>query len=196
MNALIVLLAVLGLGAVGWFTARARARLLYDTGTPVKATPSYHAIHAGLWIILPALALWFVWSAISPNLVISSVLQHPAAQQLPVSEFERQAIIGEAWNLVANPDAGVFNPLARELAGPLAEAQSRYAMIGIVLTLIVMFAGGAYGFTRIQSDFPARTRVERLDTSPVGRDADRTRYIVAGSFGVPAIHDAASPILD
>lgn len=42
----------------------------------------------------------------------------------------------------------------------------------------------------------ARARVERLNAPPVGRDADRTRNIVAGSFGIPAIHNAASPIFD
>jgi phosphate transport system permease protein len=161
MNSLVILLAVLGLGAIGWFSARARARLLYSGIGTVRATPSYHGLHAALWIIVPAMLVWLVWSAIAPGLVISSVLGEPVAAQLPASDFERQAILGEARNLAANPDAGVFNPMARELAEPIRDAQNRYSLIGAVLTFIALLAGGGYAFTRVRAQFPARTRVER-----------------------------------
>ena len=161
MISVIVFLAIAGLGLVGWITARARARILYAGGAAVKATPGYHGLHMALWIIGPALAIWLAWSAIAPERVISAVLGQPVADTLPAPGFERQSILGEAWNLAANPDAGVFNPQAVELAGPMREARTRFNIIGIVLTLIAMFAGGAYGFTRIRAEFPARTRIER-----------------------------------
>ena len=120
MNSLVVLLAVLGLGVIGWFSARARARLLFDGRAQVRATPSYHGIHTALWVILPALVLWVAWSAIVPDLVMSSVMGSPIAERLPASQFEREAILGEAWRLASDPGAGVFNPMARELAGPIS----------------------------------------------------------------------------
>jgi phosphate transport system permease protein len=161
MTPVLVLLAIAGLGLIGWTSARARARLLYVGSAAVKSTPSYHGLHALLWIVLPALIVWLAWSAISPGFVLSSVMDSPLAAKLPASDFERQAIFAEARSLAANPDAGVFNPLASELAEPIREAQSRYGLIGAVLALVALFAGGAYAFTRIRADFPARTRVER-----------------------------------
>jgi hypothetical protein len=38
--------------------------------------------------------------------------------------------------------------------------------------------------------------IERLDPTPVGGNTDRTRNVVAGTFGVPAVHCTTSPIFD
>lgn len=161
MISLVVILAILGLGLAGWFTARARAQLLYTGRGSLAATPGYHGWHMALWIIVPALAAWALWSAISPHLIQSAVTSLPIAAKLPELEIERQAVLAEAWMLASNPDAGFFYPLSAELAEPIREAQTRYGLIGLALVCIVAFAGGAYGFTRIRSGFPARTRVER-----------------------------------
>src|SRR3546814_2412528 len=64
--------------------------------------------------------------------------------------------------LAKNPQTAVFNPLARTFAPLYAQAQGRYDSAGVVLALILAFAGGAYAFTRVRPDFRARTRVERL----------------------------------
>ena len=161
MTSVLVLLAIAGLGLIGWTTARARARLLYAGSASVRATPTYHGLHAALWIVLPALFVWLVWSAISPDLVMSSVMDSALTAKLPASDFEREAILAEVRSLADNPDAGVFNALARELAEPIRAANSRFAMVGALLVLIALFAGGAYAVTRIRAGFPARTRVER-----------------------------------
>jgi phosphate transport system permease protein len=161
MIAQVVLPAILALGLVGWFAARSRARLLYSGRGSLHSMPSYHGWHAALWIVVPALIAWALWSAVMPGLVDSAVLAQPAAAKLPAFEMERHAILAEAWTLARNPAAAAFNPLASELAGPLRAALSRYSLIGGALALIVAFAGGAYGFTRIRAAFPARTRMER-----------------------------------
>ncbi|MEZ5743962.1 MAG: phosphate ABC transporter permease subunit PstC [Sphingomonadaceae bacterium] len=156
----IVLLTILGLGLVGWITARARARLLYTGRGSMHSMPGYHGWHLALWIVIPALLAWFVWSAVSPGLVESAVLSDPAAASLPDFDMERQAILAEARTLANDPSAIAFNPQAEQLAGPYGEAQTHYALIGVALTVLLGFVGGAYGFTRIREDFPARTRVE------------------------------------
>ncbi len=161
MISLVVILAILGLGLAGWFAARAKARLLYTGRGSLHSVPSYHGWHLALWIIVPALLAWFAWSAVSPGLVESAVLSDPAAAKLPAIAMERHAILAEARSLAANPDAGVFNPLARELAEPMAAAQGRFALFGSAIVILFAFVGGAYGFTRVRAGFPARTRVER-----------------------------------
>jgi phosphate transport system permease protein len=157
----IVLLAILGLGLAGWFTARARARLLYTGRGSLRSMPNYHGWHMALWIVAPALLAFGVWSAISPGLVQQAVLADPAAQALPAMAMERQAILAEARALANAPGAKAFHPLAEQLAGRFGAAENHYGLIGALLAAIAAFAGGAYGFTRVRGAFPARNRVER-----------------------------------
>ncbi|KHK90648.1 phosphate ABC transporter permease subunit PstC [Novosphingobium malaysiense] len=156
-----VFLAVIGLGLVGWFAARARARLLYTGRGSMHSMPNYHGWHMALWIIVPALIAWAAWSAIMPGLVDSVVMADPAAASLPPDAMHRDAIMAEARTLAANPNAPVFNAEAQTIAEPLRAAQTRYGLIGALIIAIVAFAGGAFGFTRIRPDFRARTHVER-----------------------------------
>ncbi|GGN50882.1 phosphate transport system permease protein [Novosphingobium indicum] len=156
-----VLLAVIGLGLVGWFAARGRARLLYSGRGSMHSMPNYHGWHMALWIIVPALIAWTAWSAIMPGLVDGVVMADPAAASLPADAMHRNAIMAEARTLAANPDAAAFNPEARTIAEPLRAATTRYGLIGALIIGIVAFAGGAFGFTRIRPDFRARTHVER-----------------------------------
>ena len=162
MISTIVLFTVLGLGLVGWFAARARAQSLYSGRGSLHSMPAYHGWHLALWIVVPALIAWSVWDAISPGLIQSAVLTGPLAEKLPIFDVERQSVIAEAWNLANNPSAIAFNPLAAEFAEPLRAAQTRFGMIGAALVAIFAFAGGAWGFTRIRSTFPARTLIERV----------------------------------
>ena len=156
-----VLLAVIGLGLVGWFAARARARLLYTGRGSMHSMPGYHGWHMALWIIGPALAAWAVWSVVSPGLVETVVLADPAAASLPAKGMERNAILSEARTLARNPGAIAFNPMAEQLVGPFREAQRHFTVIGALLAGMFALTGGAYSYTRIRAGFPARTRVER-----------------------------------
>ena len=154
MITLIVLLAIIGLGVAGWFSARGRARLLYTGRGSLAAMPGYHGWHMALWVIVPAILAWIVWAAISPDLVMSAVMGFPAAENLPASPIDRAAVIADAWNLAGNPDAGVFNPLAAQLAEPIRDARERYAAFGAILVAIMAFCwrclwlfAGACGFS-------------------------------------------------
>ncbi|SFG15290.1 phosphate ABC transporter membrane protein 1, PhoT family [Novosphingobium sp. CF614] len=156
-----VLLVVLGLGLVGWFAARARARLLYAGRGSMHSMPGYHGWHMALWVLVPALLAWTAWSAIMPGLVEGVVMADPAAADLPADEMHRAAILAEASTLAADPSATAFDRQSQALAEPMRAAQTRFAAIGALLVLIIALAGGGYGFTRVRAGFPARTHVER-----------------------------------
>ncbi|MCK9543055.1 MAG: phosphate ABC transporter permease subunit PstC [Novosphingobium sp.] len=162
MMSAITFLAIIGLAAAGWFTARARARALYSGRGSLHSMPSWHAWHLALWVAIPALIAFAVWASISPALVHQAVLADPAASALPASDMERAAILAEARLLAGNPAGPAFHDLSRALAGPMAAAQGRFGLIGALIALVVAFAGGAYGYTRVKAAFPARTRMERL----------------------------------
>lgn len=162
MNFYLLLLLVLGLGLIGWLTARARAAR-FDRGgrKRLHSLPSQHGWYVAIWAIVPALLFLGVWHMVSPTLVNEAVMQNPAAAQLPAFDFERQAILSEARRVAAHPGVGAFEPLAEVLAPTVAAAETRYAWIGTALTILIAFAFGAFAFTRTNATFQARTRVER-----------------------------------
>ena len=156
-------LVILGLGAVAWFAARAKAASFAPAGgRRPHSLPGYHGWYVALAAVLPALLFVAIWSAVSPGLVTQQVLDHPAAQSLSTSEFERGAVLGEASALAEGQLAAAFNPEAEALVGPYRTAKAYYGSIGLALAVILAFAGGAWAFLQLRPDFRARTRVERI----------------------------------
>jgi len=158
-----VLFAVIGLGVIAWAISRAKAAQFAPTRGKLRlALPQHHGFYVAIWTIFPALIALWIWSGVAPALVDQTVMAHPLAQQLPAFDLQRQAILGEAYSIAANPNAFATDALARDLAPVIAEAQKRYGLIGGLIALVIAFAGGGYAFTRIRATFPARERVERL----------------------------------
>jgi len=161
--AIFVLLAI-GLGLVGWLAARSRAWAFTSSGegrSRLHSLPSYHGWYVALWAFIPAIAFVTVWNVVSPQLVVQSMLADPAAAQLPTFGITRDTIIAEALSVAHGNAQGVFNPLAAPLVEPASAAVRYYGIIGIMVTLLVGFAGGVFAFLRLKPDFTARTRVER-----------------------------------
>jgi phosphate transport system permease protein len=113
-----------------------------------------------IWIILPALLGWAVWSAVSPSLITAAVMASPEAANLPAAGMERDSILSEAYNLALNPGTAAFNPLAETFSSVARAAITRFNWIGTILVVLLAFCGGGFAYTRIKAQFPARTKVE------------------------------------
>lgn len=163
MSPAILFLLALGLGLAGWLAARARAWSFRSTepGVRMAARPTYHAWYVALWIALPMLLFGVIWTILAPNLVNQAVLASPAAADLPAFGFQRDTILSEARNVASGASSAVFNSEAQALVEPFREAMTRYAWIGIAVSLVLAFVGGAWSFLKLKPDFRARTRVER-----------------------------------
>jgi len=162
VSALALTFLILGLGVVGWIIARARARGFATTPVRPHSRPNYHGWYVALWAVAPALIFVAIWGNVTPGLVTQAVLDSPVAAQLPPPGMQRGAILSEMRGIATGRiDAG-FNPISTELAPIYESAQQKYAIVGAVLAMILVFAGGAYAFTRLRPDFRARTRVERV----------------------------------
>ena len=163
MSPATLFLLAFGLGLVGWLAARSRAWAFRRAlpGGRIHSLPNFHAWYVALWVAVPALAFAIAWSSISPALVTQSVLADPAAQALPSFGFERESLLNEARAVATGAAQAVFSTEAQALVAPFRTAITRYDTIGLVVTLIVAFAGGAFAFLRLKPDFTARTRVER-----------------------------------
>jgi phosphate transport system permease protein len=163
MSPTILLLLALGLGLAGWLAARARAwSFRKDEGTSLASLPSYHGWYVALWIVVPMVVFIALWSVISPILVNQSVLATPAGLALPEFDFQRQTMLSEARAVATGNAIGVFNEQANTLVEPFRTAIARYSAIGIAVSLLIAFLGGAWSFLRIKPDFTARNRVERM----------------------------------
>ena len=158
-----VVLLVLGLALVAWLTGRARAtQRAIALPRPAHSRAHYHGWYVALWTALPALAFLALWSILSPALVTQAVLADPVASSLPSDAFMRGAILGEARGLATGAITQGFNNQSAALVEPYRAALARFSTIGVVLALILAFAGGAFAYSRLQADFRARTRVERI----------------------------------
>ncbi|MEO0907832.1 MAG: phosphate ABC transporter permease subunit PstC [Pseudomonadota bacterium] len=156
------LLLVLGLALAGWLAARSRAWSLRASAEGRLASlPVYHGWYVALWVFVPTILFVFVWDALSPGLVLQSVLSHPAAEGLPQFENARIEALREA-RAVANGDiATTQNSAAFPLITPFSDAIAHYRTIGLVLTVIIAGAAGAWSYLRVKPDFGARSRVEK-----------------------------------
>ncbi|HWJ69650.1 MAG TPA: phosphate ABC transporter permease subunit PstC [Sphingobium sp.] len=164
MSGAMALFVVVALGAIGWIVARARAtRMQAEAGRlATNSLPSQHGWYVALWTALPALVFLTIWANVTPALVLDSVLASPAAQTLPADGFTRSAILGEARALASGARSAAFNPLSTTLVEPFRAATLRYGGMGALLAVILAFAGGVYGLSRVRPAFTARNRVERL----------------------------------
>jgi phosphate transport system permease protein len=165
VTAPVLVLLVFGLGLIAWLAGRARAwtfrRSAQGKGA-VHSLPNYHGWFAALCAVVPAILFVAVWSAITPQLAMQTVLASPAVSALPAMDMERSAILNEAMSVARGQGGSVFNPLAQQLVAPLHEALAYYGTLGAVIAVALGLVGGAFGLLRLRPGFMARTQVERV----------------------------------
>ncbi len=162
MSPAFLILLALGLGLLGFLAGRARAwTFLRDPAKPrVMARPNYHAWYVALWVGIPLAVFALVWGALSPTLVLQSVLADPAAQNLPAFGFQRDNMIAEARAVAVGSANDVFNQQARALVEPFRRAIGFYTAIGFALAAAIGIVCGIWSYTRLKPSFRARTKVE------------------------------------
>ena len=180
MSPAILILLAIGLGLAGWLAARSRAWAFQRASRQrLHSLPGYHGWYVALWAAVPALLFAVVWSTIAPQLVIGSVLTDSAAATLPPFGMQRDSVLSEALAVAQGRAAGVFDQGAAALVEPFRSAQRLFGGIGVVATLLLGFAGGAFGFLRLRPDFTARTRVERAVMAVLLSSSSRSSSSIA-----------------
>ena len=163
MSGSAILFLIAGLALVAWLTGRAKAtRAQTTSGQRPHSRPQYHGLYVALWTVIPAVLFYAFWSALSPSLISQAVLADPAAASLPAEPFVRSAILAEAQGVARGTIAQGFNPQSAALVEPFRAAIKQYTIIGVLVTLILAFAGGFFAFTRVRPDFRARNKVELI----------------------------------
>ncbi|WP_343519490.1 phosphate ABC transporter permease subunit PstC [Sphingomonas sp.] len=161
MNPYVLLFLVAGLGVIGWLTGRARAaRFGAASKHRLHSLPGQHGLYVAMWTVIPALIFVIAWSVLTPSLATDAVLKAPQASALPMFGYERDAILNEVRARAAGGNYG-FYPLAEQLAPAYLQASRFYGWLGTGIAILLAFAGGAFAYTRVKTEFRARTRVER-----------------------------------
>lgn len=164
MSLSLLILLTIGLALAGWLAGRARAWSFRAAagGARLASLPSYHGWYVALWIAVPLILFVALWSAISPTLVQQAVLADPAAADLPATDFQRSAILSQAYAVATGAAVTTVSPDAAAFVEPFRAAIARFRLIGILATVGIAIAAGAWAFLRLRPDFAARTRVERI----------------------------------
>ncbi|MEO5774717.1 MAG: phosphate ABC transporter permease subunit PstC [Sphingomicrobium sp.] len=155
------LAAVLLIAAVAALFGFRRARALRTGGARLHSLPIYHASHAALWVLLPALLFLAVWTPVQNSLVDQAVLSSPEGKALPSFDMQREAILDEAREIANGDREAGFNPQSSALAPRFRQAESRYATAGAAVALLLAFGAAAFALRRTAPQFRARTSVER-----------------------------------
>src|SRR3546814_12338948 len=102
---------ILGLGLIGWLSARARAMAFRRGGVRrFSALPGHYGWYVALWAVIPALVFLLVSASVSPALVTDQVLPVPAAQALPQFDFARASILSPPPHTPRSSLALLFPP--------------------------------------------------------------------------------------
>jgi phosphate transport system permease protein len=145
--------------AAGWLGFD-RARRFRTAGR-LHSLPSYHGTYIALWAAIPALLLLAAWAPMQSRLVDQAVLASPEGRVLPSVEMQRDSILSEAHEIASGEREQGFNPESSTLAPRIAKAQSRFALMGGAVALLVALAGAFLAARRSTLQFRARTGVER-----------------------------------
>jgi phosphate transport system permease protein len=93
---------------------------------------------------------------------MQTVLADPAAQNLPAFGLQRDTMLAEARAVASGAAADVFNQSAQGLVEPFRKALRFYDTMGLVLVAAIAIICGMWSYTRLNPQFHARNRVERM----------------------------------
>ncbi len=156
----LALLAILIVALAAGWAGFARAGRLRTTSR-LHSLPVYHGAYVALWAAIPALLLIAAWAPMQSRLVDQAVLSSPEGRALPSFEMQRDSILSEAREIASGEREQGFNPESSQLAPRIRAEQSRYALIGGAVAIVVALIAAGMALRQGSALFRARTGVER-----------------------------------
>ncbi|HUP67661.1 MAG TPA: phosphate ABC transporter permease subunit PstC [Sphingomicrobium sp.] len=145
--------------AVGW-QGFGRARRLRTAGR-LHSLPVYHGAYAALWAAIPALLILALWAPVQSRLVDQAVLSSPEGKALPAFDMQRESILSEAADIAHGRIQQGFNPQSSALAPLIRSEESRLAILGGGVAILVALVAAGLALRRSAPQFRARASVER-----------------------------------
>ena len=145
-----------------------RGRSVALVGGPRKASslhslPGYYGYFAAIWCLLPALAVFLLWTLTEPRVIVALIVEGLPEAFQAMSAGELDLLVNNIQNL-ASGDAisGEIDATLSDAATRFNEYKARSRQMLATLTLGLAGLGGAIAWRRIRPDLRARNRVEQI----------------------------------
>jgi len=164
MQVSVILIALLGLMAVGYHFGRQRALGSVGGGAGIRqlhSLPSYYGTYVVLWGALPALLVLFLWGAFQEGMLIDIVVSELPENLRNLPEAQLGLVINDIQNLASgNITSGEPSPEIQAAADRLAGLTGASATAkGVFVLLLATFASWL-AWRSIAPKMRARNRVE------------------------------------
>ncbi|MEM9171736.1 MAG: phosphate ABC transporter permease subunit PstC [Pseudomonadota bacterium] len=161
MQPLTLLIIALLAGAALYAAGTMRAVSLAPRRSALASLPSYYGAYSFLWVVIPVLAVLFIWSLMSARIIDLQMQQSLPAQVVEAAAGNSSLALNEIRNIASGAIQSsdeTLNQLAQRYID--LEQQSRRILSGGALAL--MLIGAVIAMRRISPEFGARQRVERF----------------------------------
>jgi phosphate transport system permease protein len=161
------LILLLGFMAIAAFYF-GRGRSLSLVGGPghglaLHSLPGYYGYYVAIWVVLPALALLFVWVLLEPKLIVALVVNGLPETYRNLPGGELNLLVNNIQNLAAGDVISVaVDDLLQDAAAQFNSYAAKSRQILAVLALGIAGLGGVHAWRLIDPDMRARNRVERV----------------------------------
>ena len=132
-------------------------------GPSLHSLPGYYGYYVAIWVVLPALALMFLWAIVEPRLIVALVINGLPESYQGLAEGELNLLVNNIRNLAAGDVVSVqVDETLRAAADRLLVYQEKGRQVLALLALGLAGLGGATAWRRIRPELRARNRVERV----------------------------------
>ncbi len=160
-----IIIAVIGLGLVGYFIGRGRAVAVVGGNLRrLHSLPNYHGFYVALWCGLPALILSMAWLAAQPAIITqATIAAMPAERVAPLDDNQLSLLLSEVRQAANYADLSQVGDEAVRIGAETYRAWNATANVGVLAGAIALaLLGIGFAHRRISPDARSRNRVERI----------------------------------
>ncbi|MCR9256565.1 MAG: phosphate ABC transporter permease subunit PstC [Alphaproteobacteria bacterium] len=160
---LIIILALVGLVMVGYWTGRSRAYVVCGNQPhTLHSLPSYYGAFVALAIGIPALVMFALWLIIQPQIVEAVVLGGLPQEIQDLPDDRLGLILNDIYNIASGNIASIDPDPAVVVAGErYASLMTTGSYLMTAAVIAVALIGLVIARSRIATDMRARNTVER-----------------------------------
>tara|TARA_R110002073_G_scaffold84612_8_gene201923 strand:- start:26415 stop:27803 length:1389 start_codon:yes stop_codon:yes gene_type:complete len=161
-----LLLLLIAIAAAVWYLGYRRSHAVAAPLGGIRhlhSLPSYYAMLAMIWCVLPALALLGMWLIIDDSIIRNSVISALPVAALPTDEVGYNLLMNKIQNVasgaLAEDAVQPYVAIAAEHLNSLRRSNTQLLTLFFVCLSVL---GGVWGWSRIQPQLRARQRVEKV----------------------------------
>lgn len=161
-----LLLLLVALGGLTWYLGFRRSHAVAAPLGGIRhlhSLPSYYAMLATVWAVIPALVLLGVWLAIDDTVIRYKVMGALPADVVPADDASYNLMLNQIQNVASGAlPASFVEPYVVTAAEHLNGLRDANTNMLTLLFIALVVIGAAWGWSRIHPQLRARQRVEKV----------------------------------